>query len=83
MKNDDARQILSAYRPSGEDASDPIFEEALEQARRDPELEEWFKEERARDAALAQVFQSLRVPEEAKRSLVVVSRWRLWEKEDL
>lgn len=74
MKNDEARQILSAYRPSGEDASDPIFAEALEQARRDPELEEWFKEERARDAALAQVFQSLPVSEEAKRSLVAVSR---------
>lgn len=80
MKNDDARQILSAYRPSGEDASDPIFEEALEQARRDPELEEWFKEERARDAALAQVFQSVPVPEEAKRSLVAASRMETVEK---
>lgn len=74
MNNDEARQILSAYRPSGEDASDPTFTAALEQARRDPELEEWFKKERARDAALAQVFQSLPVPEEAKRSLVAVSR---------
>ncbi|HTV41435.1 MAG TPA: hypothetical protein VMF08_12710 [Candidatus Sulfotelmatobacter sp.] len=45
MNNQEAKLILQAYRPSGPDASDPFFAEALEQARRDPELAKWFAEE--------------------------------------
>lgn len=74
MRNEEAKQILSAYRPSGEDAADPVFERALEQARRDPELSAWFKHERERDAELAQVFQNLPVPEEGKHSLLTLAR---------
>jgi len=39
VNNHEAKLILQAYRPGGEDASDPLFAEALEQARRDPELQ--------------------------------------------
>ncbi len=74
MKNEDAKEILSAYRPNGEDATDPVFEEALKQARRDPDLSAWFQAEREQDADLARVFQSLPVPEEGKRSLLAVAR---------
>lgn len=74
MRNEEAKQILSAYRPSGDDASDPVFERALEQARRDPELAAWFKEERRRDAELAQIFQSIPVPEGARRTLLALPR---------
>jgi len=35
------------YRPSGDDASDPFFREALEQVERDPELKKWFANEMA------------------------------------
>lgn len=45
MNNQEAKLILQAYRPNGQDASDPFFAEALEQVRRDPELEKWFAEE--------------------------------------
>src|SRR5258706_136048 len=38
MNNQEAKLILQAYRCGGQDASDPLFAEALEQARRDPEL---------------------------------------------
>lgn len=85
MNNEEAKQILSAYRPGGEDASDPVFEQALEQARRDPELSGWFKHERERDAELARVFQSLPVPEDGRRSLLALARvepvekkWTFW-----
>lgn len=74
MTNEEAKQILSAYRPSGEDASNPAFEEALDQARRDPSLAEWFEEERARDSELARIFQSLPAPEEGRRALLALRR---------
>jgi len=45
MNNQEAKLILQAYRPNGQDASDPFFAEALEQARRDPDLKKWFEEE--------------------------------------
>jgi len=37
MNNQEAKFILAAYRPGGQDASDPLFAEALEQVRRDPD----------------------------------------------
>jgi hypothetical protein len=45
MNNQEAKLILQAYRPNGQDAADPFFAEALEQVRRDPELQKWFSEE--------------------------------------
>lgn len=53
MNNDTAKEILSAYRPNGQDATDPCFKEALEQAQRDPDLRAWFERERLRDQAMA------------------------------
>jgi hypothetical protein len=53
MNNEQAKFILQAYRPGGEDAQDPQFQEALEQARRDPELARWFANERAIDARIS------------------------------
>ncbi|GAB4173375.1 MAG: hypothetical protein Fur0032_12960 [Terrimicrobiaceae bacterium] len=40
MDNDQAKLILAAYCPGGKEASHPSFEEALDQARRDPGLGE-------------------------------------------
>ncbi|MBI2928684.1 MAG: hypothetical protein HYY24_23725 [Verrucomicrobia bacterium] len=54
MTNQEAKFILRAYRPSGRDACDPQFQDALEQTKHDPELAKWFAEERALDARLAE-----------------------------
>ncbi|HEV2452955.1 MAG TPA: hypothetical protein VGY98_01755 [Verrucomicrobiae bacterium] len=45
MNNQEAKLILQAYRPNGQDAADPFFAEALEQVRLDPELQKWLGEE--------------------------------------
>jgi hypothetical protein len=45
MNNQEAKLILQAYRPNGQDASDPFFADALEQVQRDPELKKWFADE--------------------------------------
>jgi hypothetical protein len=52
MNNQEARLILSAYRPRGQDTANPRFQEALEQAKRDPELAAWFALECRIDTAL-------------------------------
>ena len=53
MNNEEAKLILQAYRPGGQDANDPRFREALEQARRDPELARWFANEQALDSRIS------------------------------
>jgi len=52
MNNEEAKLILQAYRPGGQDAHDPRFREALEQAQRDPELARWFANEQALDSRI-------------------------------
>jgi hypothetical protein len=52
MTNDEARLILCACRPSGQDAADPQVREALALAERDPALAEWWERERAFDRAV-------------------------------
>ena len=53
MNNNEAKFILSAYRPGGRDAGDPGMATALAQAKSDPVLGAWFARERAHDAAVA------------------------------
>lgn len=52
MNNDEAKFILRAYRPSGRDAHDARFAEALNQAKRDPALSEWLAQAQALDAVI-------------------------------
>jgi hypothetical protein len=67
--------ILQAYRCGGQDASDPLFAEALEQARRDPELQKWFAEENALDARIQTSLQTeVPVPRELKSNLLALGK---------
>jgi hypothetical protein len=52
MNNEAAKLMLQAYRADGQDARDPRFREALEQVQRDPELAQWFANERALDSRI-------------------------------
>ena len=84
MNNQEAHLILQAYRPGGQDASDPLMAEALEQARRDPELQKWLAAEQALDLRIqTKVRSAIIVPVELKANLLAlpkmarpVSRWR-------
>ncbi len=62
MNNDEAKFILSAYRPDGADATDPRFTEAIAQSERDPELAEWFQQERRFDAAVSAAVAAIALP---------------------
>jgi hypothetical protein len=81
MDNQEAKFILNAYRPGGQDASDPRFAEALAQARRDPVLERWFSESIAFDAAMTENLRAIEVPNDLRESILVgvkISRPLRW-----
>jgi hypothetical protein len=81
MDNREAKFILNAYRPGGQDASDPRFAEALEQARRDPVLERWFTESSAFDTAMTEKLRAVEVPPDLRENIlagVKVSRPLRW-----
>ncbi len=54
MHRQEAKFLLSAYRPNGADALDPDLAEARRFAQRDPELARWFAAQLKFDAAIAQ-----------------------------
>jgi len=71
MNNEAAKLILQAYRPGGQDANDPQFREALEQAQRDPDLARWFANEQALDSRIsAKLISSLKPPAHVKSHLL-------------
>ena len=71
MNNQEAKLILQAYRPGGQDASDPMFAEALEQCWRDPELQRWFADQCAYDARIQTKLQeAIPIPQDLKASLL-------------
>lgn len=74
MTNQEAKFLLSAYRPDGSDAADPFFSAALEQARADPELAGWFSREQAFDAALAGKLAGIAPPPGLRESILTGAR---------
>jgi len=74
MNREEAQFILHAYRPNGEDAHDPQFEEALAFVRNDPELAHWFAREQALDAAIAERIHSVSPPPDLTTQLLVARK---------
>lgn len=82
MNNQEAKLILQGYRLGGQDALNPAFAEALEQVRRDPELQKWFAAERILDEKVQVKLQkAIVVPMRLKGSLLAqrkISRPKVW-----
>ncbi|MDB4745982.1 hypothetical protein OAG52_02205 [Verrucomicrobia bacterium] len=74
MTNEEAKFILSAYRPNGCDASDPAMAEALEQVARDPELGDWFREELAMDRVISKKLTEVSVPDGLRGNILTGHR---------
>jgi hypothetical protein len=71
MNHLEAKLILQACRPGGQDAADPMFAEALAQVRRDPLLQQWFVQEQALDASVqAGLRQAMPIPSGLKARLL-------------
>ena len=72
MRSDEAKFILSAFRPRGEDAGDPQMTKALAQAGRDPELLRWLDEVREFDLLVAsKLEESTPVPAELRTNIMI------------
>jgi hypothetical protein len=67
----EARGILTFYRPGSTDAADPRMAEALDQARRDPELAVWFEQHCAVYNAVRSKLKGIQVPPGLKRQIII------------
>jgi hypothetical protein len=70
MDSHQAKQVLALYRPGSVDASDPEVAEALDEARRNPELGRWFAQHCAFQASVRAGFRTIGVPEGLKERLL-------------
>ncbi|HXQ81886.1 MAG TPA: hypothetical protein VN775_11265 [Opitutaceae bacterium] len=70
MTIQEARFILSAYRPSGADAALPAFSDALRMAAADPSLGAWFARSRAHDAAVAGKLRQVEPPSGLREAIL-------------
>ena len=74
MSNNEAKFILSAYRPGGHDADDPAMANALAQAKADPALGAWFAREQAHDAAVAAKLREVAPPPGLREAILTGAR---------
>lgn len=74
MNTTEAKFILQARRPDGQDDADPRFAEALEQARRDPALSEWLAREQAFDAVVAGKLRTVQPPAGLRDAILAGAR---------
>ena len=70
MDSSQAKEILLRYRPGTTDTADPEFTEALEQARRDPQLDRWFEQHRAFQNTIRDRLKRLPVPADLKQTIL-------------
>jgi hypothetical protein len=74
MKGDEAKFILSAYRPDGSDSGNAAFAEALRMAASDPALGSWFERSRAHDAAVAGKLREVSPPAGLREAILAGAR---------
>ena len=72
--NDQAKLLLSAYRPGGSDASDPAFAEALAQAQRDPQLRAWLEESQQFDQVVSDRLRGVPIPADLRATILAGAR---------
>lgn len=74
MTIEEAKFILSAYRPSGSDAGSGAFAEGLRIAAADPALGDWFARSRAYDAAVAGKLRRIEPPPGLREAILAGAR---------
>lgn len=74
MTIDEAKSILHGYRPTGADADDPLFHEALALTKNDPALGEWFARQQAFDAAATAEFETAPAPPGLRDAILAAAR---------
>ena len=70
MDKEEAKYLLQSYRPSGKDAGDPHFEEAIALTQVDPELQGWFARQQGISEALSEKLHQITVPKGLKARII-------------
>lgn len=70
MTKDEAKEILSVYRPGTDDERDPMFAEALDLACSDRELKAWLDESIAFDQSMRAVFGRVTAPADVREAIL-------------
>ncbi|MEO6034687.1 MAG: hypothetical protein ABIQ35_05490 [Verrucomicrobiota bacterium] len=70
MNNNEAKFILQSYRHTGADADDPVLAEALEHAKRDPELSKWLEQETQLDAEISRKLKAVPIPANLRENIL-------------
>jgi hypothetical protein len=74
MTSDEAKFILSAFRPDGSDSGNAAFADALKMAGDDPMLASWFARSRAHDAAVAGKLREVAPPSGLREAILAGAR---------
>ncbi|WP_404424305.1 hypothetical protein [Nibricoccus sp. IMCC34717] len=74
MTHREAKFILSAYRPGGQDTADPAFAEALTQVAADPHLKAWHEAETRVDRFLADRLAEVAPPADLRMTILAGAR---------
>jgi hypothetical protein len=78
----EAKNILAAHRPGRDSGHDAEIAEALEQVRRDPTLQQWWRQQQAFHSAMEQGFEQIPVPAglraqiTARTKIIPLSLWQ-------
>lgn len=70
MNSQEAKSILTAYRPDRPDAGSQRVAQALEQVQKDPQLAKWFAEQQAFDALMVSAVTTIPIPSTLKASIL-------------
>jgi len=70
MDRTEAKLLLQACRPNGQDSTLPVFAEALALAERDPELKAWWTAQQAFDQKVTAKLQGVPMPEDLRRTIL-------------
>ena len=74
MNQHEAKFLLRAFRPDGQDARDPVFTEALAQAESDPKLKAWFDREASFDRTMRAKLREVQPPAGLREAILAGSR---------
>jgi hypothetical protein len=74
MTNEEAKFILSAFRPNGMDTDNPRFGDALRMAGTDPILGQWLERSRAYDSAVAGKLKQVAPPPSLREAILAGAR---------
>lgn len=74
MNHHEAKFILRARRPGGQDAKDPVFADALAEAEKNPTLKGWLENEAAFDRAMSAKLSEIQPPPDLKEAILAGTR---------